>query len=123
MSSDKDFLQLCTGNVVVYSPTKKRIYGPAEVLDEYKIHPNNFVLYRALDGDDSDNVPNTIKRSDVNKRSVADLFDTKESVDEFIHSLQTKKHLDRKELAPIYATDKMYYFKINSLVQDMMNYK
>ena len=56
MSSDKDFLQLCTGNVVVYSPTKKRIYGPAEVLDEYKIHPNNFVLYRALDGDDSDNV-------------------------------------------------------------------
>lgn len=56
MSSDKDFLQLCTGNVCVYSPTKKRIYGPAEVLDEYHIHPNNFVLFRALDGDDSDNI-------------------------------------------------------------------
>lgn len=57
MSSDKDFLQLCDGRVCVYSPTKKRIYGPAEVLAEYNIHPNNFVLYRALDGDDSDNVP------------------------------------------------------------------
>lgn len=56
MSSDKDFLQLCTGNVNVYSPTKKRIYGAAEVLSEYQIHPNNFVLYRAMDGDDSDNV-------------------------------------------------------------------
>lgn len=56
MSSDKDFLQLCTGNINVYSPTKKRIYGTAEVLDEYQIHPNNFVLYRALDGDASDNV-------------------------------------------------------------------
>ena len=56
MSSDKDFLQLCTGNICVYSPTKKRIYGTAEVLDEYKIHPNNFVLFRAMDGDDSDNV-------------------------------------------------------------------
>ncbi len=56
MSSDKDFLQLCTGNVNVYSPTKKRIYGTAEVLADYQIHPNNFVLYRALDGDDSDNV-------------------------------------------------------------------
>lgn len=56
MSSDKDFLQLCTGNVNVYSPTKKRIYGTAEVLSEYQIHPNNFVLYRAMDGDDSDNV-------------------------------------------------------------------
>lgn len=56
MSSDKDFLQLCTGNINVYSPTKKRIYGTAEVLSEYNIHPNNYVLYRAMDGDDSDNV-------------------------------------------------------------------
>jgi DNA polymerase-1 len=56
MSSDKDFLQLCSNNVCVYSPTKKKIYGPAEVLDEYQIHPNNFVLLKALDGDDSDNI-------------------------------------------------------------------
>ena len=56
MSSDKDFLQLCMGNIVVYSPTKKRIYGPSEVLSDYQVHPNNFVLYRALDGDASDNV-------------------------------------------------------------------
>ena len=57
MSSDRDFLQLCDGRVQVYSPTKKRIYGPAEVLNDYHIHPNNFVLYRALDGDDSDDIP------------------------------------------------------------------
>jgi DNA polymerase-1 len=57
MSADRDFLQLCDGRISVYSPTKKRIYGPAEILTEYNIHPNNFVLYRALDGDDSDNVP------------------------------------------------------------------
>ena len=56
MSSDKDFLQLCDGRIQVYSPTKKRIYGPNEVLADYSIHPNNFVLYRALDGDDSDDV-------------------------------------------------------------------
>jgi DNA polymerase-1 len=56
MSSDKDFLQLCTDNVCVYSPTKKRIYGPSEILAEYNIHPNNFVLFRALSGDDSDNI-------------------------------------------------------------------
>lgn len=56
MSNDKDFLQLCVGNISVYSPTKKRIYGPSEVLSEYQIHPNNFVLFRAMDGDASDNV-------------------------------------------------------------------
>jgi len=57
MSADKDFLQLCDGRVSVYSPTKKRIYGPDEVLADYSIHPNNFVIYRAMDGDDSDDVP------------------------------------------------------------------
>ena len=57
MSADRDFLQLCDGRVSVYSPTKKRIYGPAEVLADYSIHPNNFVIYRAMDGDDSDDVP------------------------------------------------------------------
>ena len=56
MSSDKDFLQLCGGNISVYSPTKKKLYGVNQVLEEYHIHPNNYVLYRALDGDDSDNV-------------------------------------------------------------------
>lgn len=56
MSSDKDFLQLASDNVAIYSPTKKRIYGPAEIINEYNIHPNNFVLFRAMDGDDSDNI-------------------------------------------------------------------
>jgi 5'-3' exonuclease len=56
MSSDKDFLQLCNNNISVYSPTKKRIYGPKEVISEYQIHPNNFALYRAMDGDTSDNI-------------------------------------------------------------------
>lgn len=56
MSSDKDFLQLVSDRVNVWSPTKKILYGTAEVLRFYGIHPNNFVLFRALDGDDSDNL-------------------------------------------------------------------
>ena len=56
MSSDKDFLQLCSKNINVYSPTKKRIYGVSDVLTEYNIHPNNFILFRSMDGDDSDNI-------------------------------------------------------------------
>lgn len=57
MSSDKDFLQLSSDRVKIWSPTKKKLYGAADVLSEYGIHPNNFVLYRALDGDDSDCIP------------------------------------------------------------------
>lgn len=56
MSTDKDFLQLCSPTINVYSPTKKKTYTVNEVLDEYKIHPNNFVMFRAMDGDPSDNI-------------------------------------------------------------------
>lgn len=56
MSTDKDFYQIVNNNIKVYSPTKKKIYGPQEVLDEYGISTANFILFRILDGDKSDNV-------------------------------------------------------------------
>lgn len=57
MSSDKDFLQLVNDHVQVWSPTKKKLYGPHDVLNEYGVSSENYVFYRALTGDDSDNVP------------------------------------------------------------------
>jgi len=57
MSADKDFLQLVNDDVKVWSPSKKKLYGPGEVVSEYGIHPYNFAIYRAMDGDQSDNIP------------------------------------------------------------------
>ena len=57
MSSDKDFLQLVDERITVWSPTKKKLYTPKAIMDEYGVHPNNFLLYRTLDGDKSDNLP------------------------------------------------------------------
>lgn len=56
MSADKDFLQLVNDRVSVWSPTKKKLYTPQDVLTEYGIHPSNFVYFRVLDGDNSDNI-------------------------------------------------------------------
>jgi 5'-3' exonuclease len=56
MSSDKDFLQLVNKDVSVYSPSKKKIYNIDEVIEEYGIHPHNFINFRMIDGDKSDNV-------------------------------------------------------------------
>lgn len=56
MSADKDFLQLVNERVSVYSPTKKKIYDTKMVINEYGVHPNNFMVYRTLDGDKSDNI-------------------------------------------------------------------
>jgi len=56
MSSDKDFLQLVNKDVSAYSPSKKKMYGIDEVIEEYGFHPHNFINFRMIDGDKSDNV-------------------------------------------------------------------
>ena len=55
-STDKDFLQLVNENITVWHPMKKKTYTAELILEEHKIHPNNFLLYRAITGDTSDNI-------------------------------------------------------------------
>jgi len=57
MSADKDFLQLVSDKVQIYSPTKKKTYKTKDVLEEYMIHSHNFINYKLLMGDAGDNVP------------------------------------------------------------------
>lgn len=57
MSADRDFLQLVDTNVKVWSPTKKKVYTVGKVIEEYGVHPHNFALYKAINGDVSDNIP------------------------------------------------------------------
>jgi DNA polymerase-1 len=57
VSTDKDYLQLVSEKVKVFSPTKKKLYDKQMVFDEFGIWPTNILLYRTLDGDSSDNIP------------------------------------------------------------------
>ena len=57
MSTDKDFLQLANGRIKIWSPTKKKMYDEHKVMDEYGINAHNYIWYRVLDGDKSDNIP------------------------------------------------------------------
>jgi DNA polymerase-1 len=57
MSADKDFLQLVSPKTSVYSPTKKKVYTPKEVREEYGVSCDNFINYKILLGDPSDNIP------------------------------------------------------------------
>tara|TARA_R110000824_G_scaffold176063_2_gene354860 strand:+ start:736 stop:1734 length:999 start_codon:yes stop_codon:yes gene_type:complete len=57
ISSDKDFFQLCDDHTSVYRPIQNKIVTKQSILDEFKIHPNNFALARAIAGDSSDNLP------------------------------------------------------------------
>lgn len=72
MSSDNDFMQLVNDRINVYSPTKKKIYGVENVLGDFGIHPDNFLLYKSLVGDTSDNIPGV---SGLGEKNVVKLFE------------------------------------------------
>ena len=57
VSSDKDFLQLVTDKIIVYRPMEKEYYTPSSVKEKYGIIPEDFILYKTLLGDNSDNIP------------------------------------------------------------------
>lgn len=57
ISSDKDFFQLCRDDVQIYRPIQKKIVTKDSIIEDFKIHPNNFALARAIEGDKSDNLP------------------------------------------------------------------
>tara|TARA_R110001592_G_scaffold361215_1_gene671321 strand:- start:109 stop:747 length:639 start_codon:yes stop_codon:yes gene_type:complete len=57
VSSDKDFFQLCDGRTSIYRPIQDKVVTEQSILNEFKIHPNNFALARAIAGDPSDNLP------------------------------------------------------------------
>ena len=57
MSSDRDYLQLASDRISIYSPTKKKFYSPKDVLSEYEVTSHNFLTQKVLLGDKGDNVP------------------------------------------------------------------
>lgn len=57
MSADQDFLQLVSNKTSVYSPTKKKIFKPKDVFEQFGVTATNYINYKIMLGDKSDNVP------------------------------------------------------------------
>ena len=56
VSSDKDFIQLLNDKTILMRPVQDEILNKNRVVEEFKIHPNNFALARSIAGDKSDNL-------------------------------------------------------------------
>jgi len=56
VSMDKDFYQLCDDETMIYSPVKDEFLNKKRIIEQFDIHPNNFAIARAIDGDKSDNL-------------------------------------------------------------------
>lgn len=74
ISTDRDYLQLVSDKIEVWSPVKKKLYTPEKIIEEFDIHPNNYLLHRCFTGDSSDNIPGV---KGVALKTLSKLFDLK----------------------------------------------
>ena len=57
VSNDKDFMQLCDGETVLWRPTQSEMLNKNRIVEQLGIHPTNMAMARAIIGDVSDNLP------------------------------------------------------------------
>jgi len=57
VSNDKDFMQLCENQTVLWRPTKDELLNTKRIIEQTGVHPTNMALARAIIGDTSDNLP------------------------------------------------------------------
>ena len=57
VSNDKDFMQLCDEETVLWRPTVNEMLNTNRIVETTGIHPTNMALARAMAGDTSDNLP------------------------------------------------------------------
>lgn len=103
VSTDRDFLQLVSKQIEVYSPVKKVTYSPTTIQTELELHPDNYLLYRMVTGDTSDNIPGI---SGLGLKTIIKYFPeiTKQKVErEYLFDVASKGLLEKKPKA-VYKT-------------------
>lgn len=56
VSSDKDYIQLINNNTLLYRPIEKKLYNKNAVIEKYNLPAHNFIIYKSLMKDTSDNI-------------------------------------------------------------------
>ena len=99
MSADQDFLQLVNDRIVVWSPNKKKYYTEEQIFTEYGIPAHNFLMYKCLMGDKSDNLEG-IKGLGPKKvaKVIPEIVGREISLDYLIHYASTQDSLMHKRI-------------------------
>lgn len=116
MSTDKDFYQLVNKNITVFRPTTKEIVDRKWLDTKFGITPENFVLYRALDGDPSDNIPGVKGIALKTAKKLFPELGDKEILDVNYIIEKASQNLDMKPMAKIF-NDKEIVERNHALMQ------
>jgi len=126
MSSDKDFMQLVDPRINIYFPTKKEVLDEKRLTEEFNIKPSNFIFYRIVDGDSSDNIPGVknvgikrllkhldLKNMDIN--NIDNFLDTVKTVNKPLNDNALSKIIEEEEQV------RLNYKLMNLRNNDMMS--
>ncbi len=96
VTSDRDAYQLVSERVCVRGLTKAERFGPDEVFEKFGVRVDQWIDYRALTGDSSDNIPGA---KGIGPKTAAKLLQSYDTLDYIL------EHVD--ELEPVSAAKKV----------------
>ena len=95
VTSDRDAYQLISENICVRGLDKRDRFGPKEVLEKYGVSVEQWIDYRALTGDASDNIPGA---KGIGPKSAQKLLESYGSLDyifEHLDEVEPKRFADK----------------------------
>lgn len=95
VTSDRDAYQLVNENITVRGLDKTDRYGPDEVFKKYGVRVDQWVDYRALTGDASDNIPGAKGIGPVSAQKLLQKYDTLEFILNNLASIEPKGHAQK----------------------------
>lgn len=109
VSTDTDFLQLISNNVFLYVPRGKKsiLYNEEEVINKYHIPPKEYVTFKSLVGDKSDNIKGIKGIGNITASKILEYH----SIEEFIENNTNSK------LSNILITNKELIIKNQKLIE------
>ena len=111
VSGDKDFHQLISRFVTVYSESRKKLIHHRNIKEEFGYYPPQTIDYLTLVGDDSDNIAGY---PGIGEKRATDLLEKYGSLVNFIDSGDKHSIIDRKKLLEL--------MKRNSVLMDLRLY-
>lgn len=118
VSGDRDYLQLVSDKVTVFSPTKDKFYTKNLVLKEYLCTPQNYLIQKVIKGDVGDNVPGV---KGLAEKTILKLYPelAEEEVVSLDHVIKKAKNTEGKGYISIRNFE--HQLRINEKLMDLTN--
>ncbi len=104
IASDKDLMQLITDNIYLFDPIKLKVIKQNEVFEKYNVYPHQMIMFQAITGDKTDNIPGIEGIGPKTAAKLINEFGTIENIYEKIENvsparIKEKLKANREELS------------------------